>query len=192
MRSVPGGGTALLPVAIELRNRPSLRDEQALAVAREARRLADAMGSPQDVEWALLPPIGGGRTGGAFVALQARHHHLRLQRPPDISRALFPAAPRTGSATRLWENSNLVESYGGMTSPMTFSFARRVYEGVYREFARTMGVPRALLQTNRPVFASMLGYLRGRVYYNLFNWYRTLRLLPAYSLNREFLTACWA
>ena len=74
-----------------------------------------------------------------------------------------------------------------MTSPMTFSFARRAYEGVYREFARTMGVPRALLQTNRPLFASMLGYVRGRVYYNLFNWYRTLRLLPAYSLNREFL-----
>ena len=188
VRSVPGGGTALLPVAIELRNRPSLRDEQALAVAREARRLADAMGSPQDVEWALLPPIGGGRTGGAFVALQARpittsvsSAHLTSREPSS------QPPPRTGSATRLWENSNLVESYGGMTSPMTFSFARRVYEGVYREFARTMGVPRALLQTNRPVFASMLGYLRGRVYYNLFNWYRTLRLLPAYSLNREFL-----
>ena len=188
VRSVSGGGTALLPVAIELRNRPSLRDEQALAVAREARRLADAMGSPQDVEWALLPPVGGGRTGGAFVALQARpittsvsSAHLTSREPSS------QPPPRSGSATRLWENSNLIESYGGMTSPMTFSFARRVYEGVYREFARTMGVPRALLQTNRPLFASMLGYVRGRVYYNLFNWYRTLRLLPAYSLNREFL-----
>ena len=188
VRSVSGGGTALLPLAIELRNRPSLRDEQALDVAREARRLADAMGSPQDVEWALLPPIGGGRTGGAFVALQARpittpvsSAHLTSREPSS------QPPPRPGSATRLWENSNLIESYGGMTSPMTFSFARRVYEGVYREFARTMGVPRALLQTNRPVFASMLGYVRGRVYYNLFNWYRTLRLLPAYSLNREFL-----
>ena len=188
VRSVSGGGTALLPLAIELRNRPSLRDEQALDVAREARRLADAMGSPQDVEWALLPPIGGGRTGGAFVALQARpittpvsSAHLTSREPSS------QPPPRPGSATRLWENSNLIESYGGMTSPMTFSFARRVYEGVYREFARTMGVPRALLQTNRPVFVSMLGYVRGRVYYNLFNWYRTLRLLPAYSLNREFL-----
>ena len=188
VRSVSGGGTALLPVAIELRNLPSLRDEQALAVAREARRLADALGSPQDVEWALLPPIGGGRTGGAFVALQARpittsvsSAHLTSREPSS------QPPPRTGSATRLWENSNLIESYGGMTSPMTFSFARRAYEGVYREFARTMGVPRALLQTNQPLFASMLGYVRGRVYYNLFNWYRTLRLLPAYSLNREFL-----
>ena len=188
VRSVSGGGTALLPVAIELRNRPSLRDEQALDVAREARRLADAMGSPQDVEWALLPPVGGGRTGGAFVALQARpittpvsSAHLTSREPSS------QPPPRSGSATRLWENNNLIESYGGMTSPMTFSFARRTYEGVYREFARTMGVPSALVQTNRPLLASMLGYVRGRVYYNLFNWYRTLRLLPAYSLNRKFL-----
>ena len=188
VRSVSGGGTALLPVAIELRNLPSLRDEQALDVAREVRRLADALGSPQDVEWALLPPAEGGRPGGAFVALQARPittpvsgAHLTSGEPSS------QPSPRPGSATRLWENSNLIESYGGMTSPMTFSFARRAYEGVYREFARTMGVPRALLQTNRPLFASMLGYVRGRVYYNLFNWYRTLRLLPAYSLNRAFL-----
>ena len=136
-----------------------------------------------------MPPVGGGRTGGAFVALQARpHHHLRLQRPPDISRALFPAAPtiRVGDPSvgeqqphrelRWDDQSHDVQLLPGAS-----------HEGVYREFARTMGVPRALLQTNRPLFASMLGYVRGRVYYNLFNWYRTLRLLPAYSLNREFL-----
>jgi len=197
VRSVSGGGTALLPVAIELRDLPSLSDEQAVAVAREARRLADALGSPQDVEWALLPPAEGGRSGGPFVALQARpittsvsnsvSSAHRTSREPSSREPSSQPSPQPGSATRLWENSNLIESYGGMTSPMTFSFARRAYEGVYREFARTMGVPRTLLQTNQPLLASMLGYIRGRVYYNLFNWYRTLRLLPAYSLNRKFL-----
>ncbi len=188
VRAVSAGGTALVPVAIELRNLPSLSDEQALDVAREARRLADALGSPQDLEWALVPPAEGDRGGGSFVALQARpittslsSGHLTSEEPSS------QPPPRPGSATRLWENSNLIESYGGMTSPMTFSFARRAYEGVYREFARTMGVPRALLQANRPLLASMLGYIRGRLYYNLFNWYRVLRLLPAYSLNRKFL-----
>ena len=205
VRSVSSGGTALLPVASELRDLPSLSDEQAVAVAREARRLADALGSPQDVEWALLPPAGGGRTGGAFVALQARpitttvsKGHLTRREPSfrepssrepssQPSPEAGPPSPQPGSATRLWENSNLIESYGGMTSPMTFSFARRTYEGLYREFARTMGVPSALLRANQPLLASMLGYVRGRVYYNLFNWYRMLRLLPAYSLNRKFL-----
>jgi pyruvate,water dikinase len=33
----------------------------------------------------------------------------------------------------------------------------------------------------------MLGYLRGRVYYNLLNWYRALALLPGYSFNRAFM-----
>jgi pyruvate,water dikinase len=33
----------------------------------------------------------------------------------------------------------------------------------------------------------MLGLVRGRVYYNLLNWYRALSLLPGYSVNRAFM-----
>jgi pyruvate,water dikinase len=32
----------------------------------------------------------------------------------------------------------------------------------------------------------MLGLVRGRVYYNLLNWYRTVALLPGYAFNRKF------
>jgi pyruvate,water dikinase len=37
------------------------------------------------------------------------------------------------------------------------------------------------------MFGSMLGLIRGRVYYNLFNWYRLIALLPGYAANRGFL-----
>ncbi len=33
----------------------------------------------------------------------------------------------------------------------------------------------------------MLGLIRGRVYYNLLNWYRVLALLPGFTVNRRFM-----
>ena len=35
-----------------------------------------------------------------------------------------------GGAATLWDNSNIVESYSGVTSPLTFSFASYAYEMV--------------------------------------------------------------
>ncbi|HKA23375.1 MAG TPA: PEP-utilizing enzyme, partial [Candidatus Eisenbacteria bacterium] len=69
----------------------------------------------------------------------------------------------------------------------TYSFARMVYEEVYRQFCRLLGVPERTLEEYQPVFANMLGHVRGRVYYDLLNWYRTIALLPGYRLNREFM-----
>ena len=43
----------------------------------------------------------------------------------------------------LWDNSNIAESYNGITTPLTFSFARRIYEEVYRQFCRILRVPDA-------------------------------------------------
>src|SRR5690606_33916305 len=87
----------------------------------------------------------------------------------------------------LWDNSNIVESYGGMTTPLTYSFARRAYEEVYQELCRILGVPRATIQAHQPVFANMIGLIRGRIYYNLLNWYRVLALLPGFKTNRRFM-----
>ena len=33
----------------------------------------------------------------------------------------------------------------------------------------------------------MLGLVRGRLYYNLLNWYRVLALLPGFQVNRRFM-----
>jgi pyruvate,water dikinase len=74
-----------------------------------------------------------------------------------------------------------------MTSPLTFSFARRAYEGVYREFCRVMGVSERRIAAADGVFRGMLGRIDGRVYYDLLNWYRLIALLPGYSLNRGFM-----
>jgi pyruvate,water dikinase len=133
------------------------------ALARAAERCA---GRPQDVEWAI---------GDQLFLLQSRPI-TTLSELPD------PDAPLT-----IWDNSNIVESYSGVTSPLTFSFAREVYPPVYRQFCRLMGVPPRVIAQHDDAFQNMLGFVRGRLFYNLLNWHRMLALLPAYRVNRQFM-----
>ena len=70
---------------------------------------------------------------------------------------------------------------------MTFSFVREIYPPVYRQFCRMMGVPASAISRRDETFENVLGLVRGRLYYNLFNWYRILALLPGYRFNRGFM-----
>ncbi len=145
-----------------------LDDADAKAVAVLAQRCESACGRPQDIEWA----IDG---AGKLWLLQSRPI-TTLGHTPDPDDAL-----------RVWDNSNIAESYGGVTTPLTFSFARRIYDAVYREFCALMSVPQDRIERSDHVFPQMLGLIRGRVYYNLPNWYRMLALLPGFQLNRGFM-----
>jgi len=147
---------------------PVLTEEQAIAIAQLARNAARYFGRPQDIEWA----IDG---AGKLWLLQSR---------PITT--LANLADPDGVLT-LWDNSNIAESYGGITTPLTFSFARRAYEAVYREFCRLMRVPEGAIADHDATFRCMLGLVRGRIYYNLLNWYRVLALLPGFQVNRRFM-----
>ena len=144
-----------------------LTDAQVTAIAALARRAADRFGRAQDIEWAI--------EGGRLWLLQSR---------PITTLA---ALPDPDGARRIFDNSNIAESYGGITTPLTFSFARTVYAEVYRQFCVLLAVPRALVDDRRSTFENMLGLVRGRVFYNLISWYRVLAMLPGYSVNRRFM-----
>ena len=138
----------------------------ALKVADLTWRCNAHFGRPQDVEWAI-------DWNGKLWLLQSRPITAL---PPDPS-----------AAADLWDNANIVESYGGVVSPLTFSFARTAYAGVYRAYCELMGVPRRSIEANADVFGRMLGRHRGRVFYNLPSWYRLLAMLPGYRFNRRFM-----
>jgi hypothetical protein len=174
----PDGGSAWVPVHPNDRLQPALTEDEARRIASAARQLAGHFGAPQDVEWALANDADGGRK---LFILQTRP--ITTLAPPAVSTSASVAAGKR----RLWDNSNIVESYSGVTTPLTFSFARSVYEEVYLQFCRLLGVGEALLEEHRHVFANMLGLVGGRVYYNLLNWYRVLALLPGYTVNRGFM-----
>jgi pyruvate,water dikinase len=50
-----------------------------------------------------------------------------------------------------------------------------------------MGVPNSVVAAHEETFQNMLGLVRGRLYYNLLNWYRVLAMLPGYRVNRRFM-----
>ncbi len=138
------------------------------ALAELAGKVEAAEGRPQDIEWAF--------DGPKLFLLQAR----------PITTALRAAAIADPGVT-VFDNSNIVESYPGVVSPLTFSFAQYAYARVYVAFVRLLGVPRARVEDHRAVFENMLGRIEGRVYYKLDNWYRALALLPGYRLNRGYM-----
>ena len=160
-------GVDSIPLTDAEAHRPVLNRPQVVAIADLARKVERFFGRPQDIEWAI--------EDGKIYLLQSR---------PITS--LYDAADPDGVAI-IWDNSNIAESYSGITTPLTFSFARRAYEGVYRQFCRTLRVPPKTIEKNDSVFRNMIGLIRGRMYYNLLNWYRLLAMLPGYKLNRSFM-----
>jgi pyruvate,water dikinase len=151
---------------------PSLSPGEARRVARLALAAERAFGCAQDVEWAF--------SGEELFCLQSRPI---TGLPPD---AHFDPA-LNGSAPILWDNSNIIESYCGVTSPLTFSHVSRAYAEVYDQFCRVMGVPEPWIARSEGVFRNMLGLVRGRIYYNLMNWYRLIFLFPGAAASQGFM-----
>ncbi len=135
-----------------------LTQPQLIAVAQVAQAIERHFGRPQDIEFALA--------GGTLWILQAR----------PITVPIF-------AERMLWDNSNITESYSGLTSPLTFSVIRSAYAQVYRQFLAVMGVR----TVDENVLRNLLGYYRGQVYYQLLNWYAGLALLPAFRVNRRLM-----
>ncbi len=168
-RACPGSGEGVEPVPVpdDQAKRPALSDSQVQAVAELVRRTGRHFGRPQDIEWAI----------------EAGQVYLLQSRPiTSLTRIADP-----DGVINVWDNSNIAESYNGVTTPLTFSFARRAYEEVYRQFCRLLSVPEAKIAASANVFRHMLGLIQGRVYYNLLNWYRLIALLPGFQSNRGFM-----
>lgn len=166
------GDTYMLDATGKVLERPTtdgvLGEDDLAKLHALVRAIEDHAGRPQDIEWAF-------ETDRLFL-LQAR----------PITTPLRPAAAADSHLTIL-DNSNIVESYPGLVSPLTYSFAQYAYARVYRTFMSLLGVDQAAIASKAVVFDNMLARVDGRVYYNLLNWYRLLAMLPGYRLNRGFM-----
>jgi rifampicin phosphotransferase len=169
VQAAAAGGIETVAVAGDHAGAATLTEDQARALATLGIRLQAQRGAPQDVEWTL--------SDGAVVLLQSR---------PITA---LPPPPRRDDPPhrRIWNNSNIVESYTGVTSPLTFSFARGNYEIVYRQFHQLVGVPADVMAANEDLYPNFLGLIRGRIYYNLMNIYRLVALLPGFQFNKPLL-----
>jgi len=76
------------------------------------------------------------------------------------------------------DNSNIVESYPGLSLPLTVSFVHMVYSGVFRGVSRRVLKNDKELNKHTDVFNNMVGHANGRIYYKISNWYTVLKFLP--------------
>ena len=171
---VTGAGTIEVAVADAARNEPTLDDAELGQLATLGWQIETAYGRPVDIEWTWTED-------GPWV-LQARPITTGV-----AAHAAAPVAPSADAAPRLWDNSNIIESYNGVTTPLTYSFARRAYATVYRQAFELLGTPESDLSKNEKTFEQMIGLLRGRIYYNLESWYTVVKFLPGYKFNAEFM-----
>ncbi|HII16295.1 TPA: hypothetical protein HA361_00100 [Candidatus Woesearchaeota archaeon] len=100
---------------------------------------------------------------------------------------LRPGTSQRRRHIRVWDNTNLAESYAGIVLPLTMSFAKDLYTNVYADVARHSGVSESRILRLEHVFSNLIGFHKGRMFYNLFNWYRMLALFPGYARNKRNL-----
>jgi pyruvate,water dikinase len=109
-------------------SRPTLDPQQLRQIVDLVLAVSRLRHRPQDIEWAV--------TGTRLYLLQAR---------PITALATLPDCD---GVRAIWDNSNIAESYSGITTPLTFTFARRAYDGAYRQFCRIMKVPSRVVADN--------------------------------------------
>jgi rifampicin phosphotransferase len=154
------------PVTEALRAAQVLTDADVALLTQAAEDVESLFSTPQDIEWAMID--------GELWVLQAR----------PITTIVEPGSAHGPEDYRIWDNSNIIESYDDVTTQLTFTFARHLYHQVYREYIRILRLPEEQREEMDSWLANMLGRFNGRVYYNLLNWYRVLRVLPFYRMNR--------
>jgi phosphohistidine swiveling domain-containing protein len=158
------GGTRAEVLEEDLKMQQVLSDQQIRELGAAGIKIEKYFGLPQDIEWAFDEK-------GRLFFLQAR---------PII----FPEQATPGTV-RIWDNSNIVEGYPGITLPLTFSFIRQAYEHLFRNATLSFLLFKKEIQKDLTIFENMVGLIQGRVYYNLLNWYRMMSYLPGYKNYRK-------
>ena len=136
-----------------------LSPQQLQQLYRHAMQIEKLKGSAQDIEWAY-------HNNELFI-LQSRSITTRKEHK------------------QVWSNANIQESYYGVTTPLTFSFASSAYARVYTQTMRAVRLPKKTIDEHQDMLKNLLGLVNGRIYYNINNWYRGILLLPSFRRNKE-------
>lgn len=97
------------------------------------------------------------------------------------SRAITTYDVDSHGMTLLIDNSNLIESYYGMTSPLTHSFAHEIYAKVYAATGKLLNIDQKIVDECQYALDHMLYSYEGKLYYNLNSWYQVNSVLPSKS-----------
>lgn len=76
------------------------------------------------------------------------------------------------------DNSNIVESYPGITLPLTTSFIESAYHGVFEGSVMRLTASKDIAEKLDDNLQHMVVNHQGRIYYNLNNWYAVISMFP--------------
>ena len=147
-----GKGIGKKSVPPTLRKKAVLDDEMIMTIFSESLKIEAYFNSFQDIEWGI-------DNMGKLFFFQTR-----------------PITTLPSGDLSFFDNSNIVESYPGVTLPLTFSIVKKIYEKNFMRMSYKLGVSRKVLTENQHLFDNMVGYIEGRTYYNMTSWYSIMSL----------------
>jgi rifampicin phosphotransferase len=147
------GQMILHQVEAENRAIPALSDSEIQQVADLLLQTEKILASPSDIEFSI-------DKDGQLYLLQMRP--ITTIKPEKIF---------------ILDNTNIVESYPGITLPLSFDFAIAAYEKLFRSSASAFWISEEDTAKLSDVFKNLIAHPSGRIYYRLDNWYRMLALV---------------
>jgi len=132
---------------------PTMTDEQIKKLISLCEKAEGIFGKLIDIEFAVK--------NDEFFILQVR-----------------PITTINDKSQLVLDNSNIVESYPGVSLPLTISFVNEAYSGVFKGLARRVLHSEKVVNRYNETYYNMVGSANGRVYYKISNWYTLLSILP--------------
>ena len=132
---------------------PVLPEQQLQQLVEQSRKIKEIVHYDADIEFAIHD--------GDIFFLQVR-----------------PITTISKGEQIILDNSNIVESYPGVTLPLTQGFVKTVYTGIFTNCIRRVTNDPALVKEFEPCLSNMVDTADWRIYYRINNWYEVLRLLP--------------
>lgn len=152
-----GFGLTEIAVPTALQDESCFSDAEINQLIEAGNKVESLYGLPQDIE-------GTFTADGQFYLLQTRPIAL------DFNRQL------------VWSNTNVTESYPGISTTLTFTHAKYFYRVIFRDLYKRLSVSNEEIWSNFQPLDSMIGYLNGRIYYCLSHFYLLHKQSPLFPL----------
>jgi phosphohistidine swiveling domain-containing protein len=131
-----------------------LKNDEVKGLINLAELIKDYVGYEADIEFAI--------EGGQIYILQVRP----ITTLKDIKEMI------------VLDNSNIVESYPGISYPLTQDFVKEIYYKVFKSLVLRLTSDSVLIEKMDSHLKNMTDIANARVYYRISNWYNVLNLLP--------------
>ena len=168
INSKKGCGVHEIPVEESIKVLPALSSVQVEKLVDKALELELYYGRPQEIEFCF-------DDNGVVYILQTR----------GIT-ALKEYGPAAGNY-QLWDNSAIVDSYAGITSPMTFSFFCAACAAGSKAFCKLTGMKKRRIADNENLCRNIPGFFDGRIYIGVSNLLRLVKQIPGYYCCRNII-----